>query len=402
MNISSETETSIHRLSESARARVRHAQVDLLWRNAPIGYAANALIALILTFALAGSLAPAIYWWAAGVMLITLVRAVLSALYRSTPRKQLDARRWGALFIATSAAMGVAWGVLGGVLFAQADEPGKALIAITIAGSVAGAVVNNGFIPTAYYVYLAPALLPLIARALQSDGHFGQSLALLATLFGLFMLLSVRRAHQSLVGNLISIHQLEEMTRELNRAQHDALTGLPTRSLLYDRLEQAVLHAERHRKLLAVLFIDLDGFKQLNDTLGHDAGDQVLTRLARRLKESVRAEDTVARHGGDEFVLVLSDLTKIADAEAIARKLLAQVAALQIGEDRARMLTASIGVAFHPYDGASGAQLISAADAAMYRAKQRGKNTYELSPEALAAGREKFPSRNENARAANQ
>jgi diguanylate cyclase len=165
---------------------------------------------------------------------------------------------------------------------------------------------------------------------------------------------------------------------------------LPTRSLLYDRLEQAVLHAERRDRALAVLFIDLDGFKEINDTLGHDAGDEVLRQLAQRFKETVRAEDTVARHGGDEFVLVLDEINGVAEVEPVVRKLLAQIAALQIGDDRARMLTGSIGVALYPADARTGAALISCADAAMYRAKQLGKNTYVINatePATIAAAK---------------
>ncbi len=372
-------------LSEELRLRVRRAQVDMLWRHSLPGYIATIVIAAILAWTLSHSLAPGIYLWLGMVVVITIVRMALMNLYRSAAPADIDPDRWGNLFIASSGAMGLAWGVLSGILFAQADEPGQSLIAVTVAGMVAGAVVTNGFIAKAYYAFMLPALLPLIARAFQGDPRFGVPLGILGTIFGLFMFLSARRTSQSLMSNLVSIYRLEEMTHELNRAQHDQLTGLPTRSLLYDRLEQAVLHAERHRKLLAVLFIDLDGFKQLNDTLGHDAGDQVLRQLAQRLKESVRAEDTVARHGGDEFVLVLSDLSRAGDVEPVVRKLLAHIAALQIGEDPTRMLTASIGVSFFPHDGRDGNALISSADAAMYRAKQRGKNRYELSSNLPAA-----------------
>jgi diguanylate cyclase (GGDEF)-like protein len=232
---------------------------------------------------------------------------------------------------------------------------------------------------------LVTALAPYVLRALGGDERFDLPLGVLAVIYAGFMVVAARRTNYNLVSNLVSIHQLEETTRELIRAQHDQLTGLPTRALLYDRLDQAVLHAERTQKLLAVLFVDLDGFKGVNDSDGHDAGDEVLRQLALRFKETVRAEDTVARHGGDEFVLVLGELNGAADVEPIVRKLLAQIAALPIGNNRSRMLTASIGVAFYPNDGKTGAALITSADAAMYRAKQRGKNTYVFSEAAAQA-----------------
>ncbi len=375
-------EPSLDQLSAELQLRVRRAQVDMLWRHSLPGYVASIVIALLLTWTLAPTLTPAMHLWFGAVFLVTVVRVILLRIYRSQAIPLADPHRWGNIFVASSGAMGIVWGVLSGLLFAQANEHGQALIAITVAGMVAGAVVTNGYIAQAYYAFLVPALLPLILRAFQGDSEFGVPLGILGSIFAIFMFLSVRRTNRSLIANLVSIYRLEEMTQELNRAQHDELTGLPTRGLLYDRLDQAILHAERHRSLLAVLFIDLDGFKNINDSLGHDAGDELLRMLAQRLKESVRAEDTVARHGGDEFVLALGELHNASDVEPIVRKLLARIAALQIGNDLARMLTASIGVAFYPTDGRNGADLISRADAAMYRAKQRGKNTYELSSSA--------------------
>jgi diguanylate cyclase (GGDEF)-like protein len=372
-------------LSDELKLRVRRAQVDLLWRNSVPGYAATTLIALILTLTLSNSLATGMRLWFIGVLAITIARVALLYRYRTTPRHRIDAHQWGNIFVASSGVMGIAWGVLSGVLFAQADQHGQTLIAITVAGIVAGAVVTNGFIATAYYAFLVPALLPLILNAFQGSPQFGVPLGVLALIFGFFMFMSARRTSRSLVENLVAIYRLEEITQELNRAQHDQLTGLPTRSLLFDRLDHAILHADRHRKQLAVLFIDLDGFKQFNDSHGHDAGDELLRRVAQRLKDSVRAEDTVARHGGDEFVLVLGDMSNPADVAPIVRKLLAQIAAVRIDSAPTRALTASIGVAFYPSDGRDGARLISRADAAMYQAKQSGKDTFALSASAPEA-----------------
>ncbi len=367
---------ALRKLSKDLQLSVHRVQVDLLWRNAPAGYIANVMVALTVMFTLSKTLGAPIQWWFAGVLSVTLARAVFSYFYYSKPRDQIDPSLWSRLFIGLTFFTGLTWGVLGGVFFPQADQYGQSLIVVVVVGITAGAVVTNSFIATAYYVYLVTALAPYVARAFGGDARFDMPLGLLAVIYAGFMVVAARRTNHNLVSNLVSIHQLEEITRELNRAQHDQLTGLPARSLLYDRLDQAVLHAERHQRKLAVLFIDLDGFKEINDTLGHDAGDQVLSQLAQRFKETVRAEDTVARHGGDEFVLVLDEITGAADVEPVVRKLLAQIAALHIGDDRARMLTGSVGVAFYPADAKTSATLISCADAAMYRAKQRGKNGY--------------------------
>jgi diguanylate cyclase (GGDEF)-like protein len=367
---------ALRKLSKELQLSVRRVQVDLLWRNAPAGYVANVLVALTVMLTLSKTLGDAIQLWFAGVLAVTLTRGLFSYFYLSTPRDRVDPLLWGRLFIGLTFFTGLTWGILGGVLFPQADPYGRSLIVVVVVGITAGAVVTNSFIAAAYYVYLVTGLAPYVLRAFGGDARFDMPLGLLAVFYAGFMVVAARRTNHNLVSYLVSIHQLEETTRELNRAQHDQLTGLPTRSLLYDRLEQAVLHAERRNRVLAVLFIDLDGFKEINDTLGHDAGDEVLRQLAQRFKETVRAEDTVARHGGDEFVLVLDEVSGTAEVEPVVRKLLVQIAALQIGNDRARILTGSIGVAFYPADAKTGSALISCADAAMYNAKQRGKNTY--------------------------
>jgi diguanylate cyclase (GGDEF)-like protein len=381
---------ALHTLSKELQLDVRRVQVDWLWRNAPAGYAANILVAFAVTVTLYNALGLAIQLWFAFVLVVTLIRGAFSYFYFATARDHngngIDPEAWGRLFIALTFFTGLTWGVLGGVLYPLADQYGRSLIVVVVVGVTAGAVVTTGFVATAYYVYLVTALAPFVIRAFGGDPRFDLPMGVLAVIYAGFMIVAARRTNQNLVSNLVSIHRLEETTRELIRAQHDQLTGLPTRSLLYDRLDQAVLHAERRQRVLAVLFIDLDGFKAINDTLGHDAGDEVLRQLAQRFKETVRAEDTVARHGGDEFVLVLDEINGATDVEPVVRKLLVQIAALQIGDDRARMLTGSIGVAFYPADARTGATLISCADAAMYRAKQRGKNTYECYSALHTAG----------------
>jgi diguanylate cyclase (GGDEF)-like protein len=161
-------------------------------------------------------------------------------------------------------------------------------------------------------------------------------------------------------------------------AQVDALTELPNRLLLLDRLTQAIANAERHGNRVALLFVDLDNFKQINDALGHAVGDQVLILAARRLEASVRAADTVSRHGGDEFLILLTDVSEPADAANIAEKVLASLAAPSRVADHVLRLTASIGIGLYPDDGATPGILIERADAAMYRAKRRWLGGYSF------------------------
>ena len=159
-------------------------------------------------------------------------------------------------------------------------------------------------------------------------------------------------------------------------AHHDLLTGLPNRALYTDRLEQAMIEADRHQRLVGVVFLDLDRFKNVNDTLGHDAGDALLKAAAERLIGAVRKGDTVARLSGDEFTLVLADMNHVEDAARIAQKILEVFAApFHIG-GRELYLTVSLGVTVYPSDGNTSQALLRNADVAMYRAKEAGRNSY--------------------------
>lgn len=176
-----------------------------------------------------------------------------------------------------------------------------------------------------------------------------------------------------LVVTISDISGLEQERQSLrHQAEHDPLTGLPNRALFNIEFGRAMARAQRHQRRLALAFIDLDGFKPINDRFGHQAGDAVLTELARRLRAAVRAEDLVARWGGDEFVVVLDDPPDRAAAVRAARVLRAVIGReIDCAGQRLRV-SASIGVAAVPEDGQSCDGLLRAADAAMYRGKQAG------------------------------
>jgi diguanylate cyclase (GGDEF)-like protein len=160
-------------------------------------------------------------------------------------------------------------------------------------------------------------------------------------------------------------------------AHHDMLTGLPNRQLFQDRLRQAVSKAARDRAPLAVLFIDLDHFKAINDTLGHAAGDQLLSVVARRLERCVRASDTVARLGGDEFTVILAEITRPADAALVAEKILRSLAEPAQLRGRPVRISASIGIGLFPEDGADSESLVQRSDNALYHAKE-ARNSFQF------------------------
>ncbi|HEX6177039.1 MAG TPA: EAL domain-containing protein, partial [Thermoanaerobaculia bacterium] len=169
------------------------------------------------------------------------------------------------------------------------------------------------------------------------------------------------------------------------RAYNDALTALPNRNLLDDRLSLALPQAQRHRKMLAVLYVDIDHFKIINDTLGHATGDKLLTDLAARLKKITRAGDTIARVGGDEFVVLLPEVGSSAEAQRVAEKILETTSKpFELG-GKDFYVTASIGIALSPADGETAEELIKNADSAMYRAKETGRAGYQLCTRELTA-----------------
>jgi len=194
-----------------------------------------------------------------------------------------------------------------------------------------------------------------------------------------FDLIEVKtRIHNMLEVRLL-YRQLEQYSRALeSQALHDALTGLPNRRLLMDRLSLAIAHARRNTSAMAVLFLDLDGFKQINDTLGHDAGDTLLSMVADRLVAAVREEDTVARMGGDEFVIGLWELSHADDVATLVSKVIEAVSQPYRIQGRDVRITASVGVAIYPLHGEEVESLMKSADLALYEAKRAGKNVYRI------------------------
>jgi diguanylate cyclase len=171
-----------------------------------------------------------------------------------------------------------------------------------------------------------------------------------------------------LLGHQVALLQ-REVLRSRRFAYHDELTGLPNRRLLLDRYHQAVALAARRHRLVALLFLDLDGFKNVNDTHGHAAGDRILQQVAARLLASIRASDTACRYGGDEFVVLLPELETPRSALVAARKIRARLSAPYVFDATEITVTASIGTAFYPVDGLDYGALMRATDGSMYRAK---------------------------------
>ena len=196
------------------------------------------------------------------------------------------------------------------------------------------------------------------------DVHTGDEIGQVASAFNMM----TEILHETTVSREVLEYQ----------ATHDALTNLPNRSLLADRIERITLSRRKNDRNSAIFFVDLDDFKNINDTLGHDAGDQVLKEIARRLLKCVRSSDTVTRQSGDEFVIVATDLSESADAATVAGKILAAVSRPLLLDNHDLVMTCSIGISLYPKDGETVSTLLKNADVALYRTKELGKNGFQF------------------------
>lgn len=189
------------------------------------------------------------------------------------------------------------------------------------------------------------------------------------------------------VRNLLEVRLLHQKARSYAKAQefmalHDPLTGLANRRLLAERVSQAIIHAKRNNSIMAVVYLDLDGFKEINNTLGHDGGDLLLKLVAARLVAAVRQEDTVARLGGDEFVIAMPHINSINGAALAAEKIIKALSQPYSIQGSGVTVTASAGIGLYPANGEDVKTLLKNADIALLDAKQASKNTYRISVRA--------------------
>ncbi len=232
--------------------------------------------------------------------------------------------------------------------------------------------------------YPAQLLVPFCTR----DLAFG-ALALYGAHRGVFDPFTIQwvepfARHMTTILALATVRQ-ETEARILHLAHHDPLTDLPNRTLFYDRLKQALAQAKRYDRRVGVLFVDLDHFKAINDSLGHETGDALLKIVAERLVRCVRSTDTIARLSGDEFTMVLQDLTREQDAGHVAQKVLEAVGQPAAVGKQMIPITASVGVALYPVDATDPDALIAKADRAMYRAKEKGGHCCQFVSEEMNA-----------------
>ncbi len=298
------------------------------------------------------------------------------------------------------------WGFFGGfvwiffllILFIQDYPPEARLLGVwNFSLFTAGLLLRFTFSPLVYLCYIIIIGIPLFFLFIAQGIPF-IILGISLMVFFVFSVVTINN-YYSIVFNSFYLQyeykrvltRLKKLNKELRMeihrrhkaeaklklsATHDALTGLPNRLLLQDRVNQAILASERNHSHCAILFIDLDKFKVVNDDYGHEIGDKILKKVAKRLKKTIRAVDTIGRIGGDEFIVLISDLEKEENVTVIAQKIIKSFAEPYILGKLSFMCSASIGIAIFPKGGRKHMELIKNADSAMYEAKNRGGSCF--------------------------
>ncbi|TVP57881.1 MAG: GGDEF domain-containing protein [Halomonadaceae bacterium] len=299
-------------------------------------------------------------------------QAVAESLEQYALIKEMETRLFGAVLIASPDPIYVL--DLNG-RFVYANSATTSLFAMKAKAIIGKSIVDLGF---PFAQGLQRGLEKVIADQTTHRGKFVHTFASGQGERFEYLLAPVLDEHQNTEAAVCIFRDITEQALAAEKiwhnAHHDLLTGLPNRRLFRDRLEQEVKHANRSRLPLSVLFMDLDGFKAVNDAHGHDAGDRLLSAVAQRLTECVREVDTVARLGGDEFTVILTGAKQYKDVELVAQKIIDALAVPFHVAQQFVQISASIGITSYPQDGSTPEALLEGADQAMYKAKKSGAN----------------------------
>jgi len=401
-------------------------RVDLIYANS---YAANLttiVISFLLVLVLKDRFPQSLVWsWFIVITLIASVRIFLARQYFAND-ESLTIEQWANRYVISSVLIGIVWGCAS-YFYYYSDEPEvKALLFMLLIGIIASAMIVLSALKESFYGHILPIFLCLSIAILKTESHvspflFGGLMLYLALISAagektrqyLIDCLNLQYENQELVLNLqneidhhkqtqkdLEIHQEqlevlvekrtgqlyatnEALVEEINIrkkaeeklkhiAYHDELTKLPNRLLLIDRLEHALSIAQRRKTIVAVMFIDLNGFKKINDQYGHAAGDQILKDVAKRLKTSLREEDTISRYGGDEFVILIEHEAEAGNTEILSQKIINALSQPFDYDNHKLTIGCSIGISLYPHDGTTPEDLLEKADAAMYQAKNSG------------------------------
>jgi diguanylate cyclase (GGDEF)-like protein len=315
---------------------------------------------------------------------LSLFRGYLHQEFRKLDHRQHTPNIWYQLAVITSALSGACWGAAGVWLFPESSIAHQVFLAFVIAGMCAGGITTLSSIRRAAWAFVLLAITPLVIQFLLVDTQISIGMAIMSMLFVVMLLYSAQRLNGTIVETFTARRERELSEQTIRyQALYDDLTDLPNRRHLLDKLKNEISNAERHNRIGAALFIDLDRFKRINDSLGHNIGDELLLQIAKRIRSRLRNQDTAARLGGDEFVVLLPEVgpnPELAGAQAtkIANKIRRLFYSPFVIQGHDIHLTISVGIALFPHSQVSAEDLIQFADVAMYQAKNEGRDCVRL------------------------
>jgi diguanylate cyclase (GGDEF)-like protein len=373
-------------------------RVALLYDSLPLALTAiliNGTILVIVQRAAVDQIKAAI--WSGMILTLTLGRFALYFTFRHKTHDPDRNCRWLNLFLIGTLCSGATWGSTAYFVFPAHDLAHQLFVVFVVGGMSASSVITLAASLRAHALFLFPAMSPLIVRLYLLDTSLSLAMSAMLSLFLGMSCISGWRFNILIKKSFLRQYEREQAEAIIEfQAVHDSLTGLPNRRLLIDRMAQEISRCKRHNYTSAVLFIDIDRFKSINDSLGHAVGDALLRKVTKRLKRNVRNEDTAARLGGDEFAIVLSEL---AQDEALAAKR-AQHLAEKIRhilsdpyevDGHALHITPSIGIAMFPIERADANEILKQSDIAMDRAKKVGRNSIQFfQPQMQVAAKDRL------------
>jgi len=319
--------------------------------------------------------------WLATTNLLSALRLWHYTKFKGSDPSQTDISRWENQALITSTLSGLLWGFAGLFLFPSNDIAYQVFLAFVVSGMSAGAVTTLSAHTSASLPFIGLAITPIVLQFSILGSSLGYAMAFMSSLFLIILMATSVRLNRTIMGALEMRYgrQVAEATIQ-HQALYDALTNLPNRRLLFDRLKQELARSQRHQHLGTIMFLDVDHFKTINDSLGHLVGDELLIAIADRLKERLRDEDVIARLGGDEYVILISEIGNTlgevtSRTQLFAEELLALIRNPFDIKGHNLHVTASIGIVLFPLEQETPEDLLQQADMAMYQAKKEGRNS---------------------------
>jgi diguanylate cyclase (GGDEF)-like protein len=375
--------------SNKIQTKVHTELVDILYKQILHMLWAEAFAASLIFFILwwGGNRVLLLSWMAFMVLLTGISRYYIANAYAHTTKEKKRNKHWEMALMVLLLITGLGWSFAGTILLPITNRLNESIVLFLLVGVAAAANPFYSPIKKMYAIFLMPTLFFSAIFLLLRGTNYTVFIGIALLTFGMLMLITSVISSE-LISNTLSLRFKNlELTKNLMKtnirleslASHDTLTNLPNRASFYETLDKTIHIAEQFHKSFAVLFLDLDKFKKINDSLGHDTGDQLLIIIASRLRQSIRSGDVACRLGGDEFILLLTDIDNVETAADIAEKVCYSLGLPIIIKNNELAITTSVGISIYPKDGSDANTLIQKADVAMYKAKNSKKGSFLFS-----------------------